>query len=162
MTRFTEDEREAAFWRKVTIPAAGCWEFQGGRSRTGYGYFGIGNKKTMLAHRYAWTITNGPIPAGMNVCHRCDNPPCVRADHLFLETPTGNHADKVAKNRQAKGERVTNRGTNSGMAKLTDADVLDIRRLYAEGVQQIELAPRYGISQGQISKIVLRKTWAHI
>lgn len=163
MAAFTEEQREAAFWAKAKrADDDGCWEFQGGRSKTGYGYFGVGYPKTMLAHRYAWTVTNGPIPDGMNVCHKCDNPPCVRPTHLFLETPTGNHADKVAKGRQAKGEPVTNRGESAGLAKLTEATVLEIRRLYAEGVPQIELAPRFGITQGNISKIVLRKSWSHI
>lgn len=161
MVTFTEAEREAAFWRKVRR-GAGCWEFHGGRSRTGYGYFGNGPGRTILAHRYAWTITHGPIPEGMHVCHHCDNPPCVRPDHLFLETPTGNHADKVAKGRQAKGAPVTNRGEDAGLAKLTNEQVREIRRLADGGALQGAIAAHYGITQGTVSKIVLRKTWTHI
>lgn len=59
----------------------------------------------MLAHRWTWQRAHGPIPSGMFVCHRCDNPPCVNLDHLFLATPAENTADMVRKGRQWKPGR---------------------------------------------------------
>jgi hypothetical protein len=68
------------------------------RSSKGYGaaYY---EGRQIGAHRLAWILAHGPIPPGMNVCHRCDNPPCVNVDHLFLGTPGDNNRDTVAKGR---------------------------------------------------------------
>jgi hypothetical protein len=100
------DER---FWAKVAVvPGDGCWEWTAsrvGRNRPGggYGQFWCSEKQTQLkAHRVAWEQANGPIPAGMLVCHRCDNPGCVRPDHLFLGTPKDNTVDMVQKGRDWK------------------------------------------------------------
>jgi hypothetical protein len=73
-----------------------CWEWKGKPKDTGYGTFLNG-----YAHRYAYEIVNGPIPAGMCVLHRCDNRICVRPDHLFLGTKEDNTADMWSKGRQS-------------------------------------------------------------
>jgi hypothetical protein len=77
-----------------------CWEWAGARNSDGYGksYAGSGYR---MAHRVAWESSFGPIPDGLFVLHRCDNPPCVRPDHLFLGTNTDNVRDSVAKGRAA-------------------------------------------------------------
>lgn len=95
------------FWEKVNVNApGGCWEWTGSRTMAGRGYgtIGIGGRST-LAHRVSWEIKNGPIPDGPGhhgvcVLHRCDNPPCVRPDHLFLGTQKDNVEDMDTKGRR--------------------------------------------------------------
>ena len=81
----------------------GCVEFAGSRDRKGYGRIGVQlgfcRHETRLAHRVAWELENGPIPDGLNVLHRCDNPPCCNTEHLFLGTLADNNKDMQAKGR---------------------------------------------------------------
>jgi hypothetical protein len=88
------------FWAKVQ-KSAGCWTWTANHLPKGYGVIGVGaaDQGLKLAHRVSWEIHFGPIPAGLFVCHRCDNPPCVRPDHLFLGTVQDNVDDMVAKGR---------------------------------------------------------------
>lgn len=82
-----------------------CWLWTGGRNPKGYGVFKVSGVGFRGAHRVAWELANGPAPAGLCVLHHCDNPRCVRVDHLFLGTKADNSADMVAKGRQSHGER---------------------------------------------------------
>ena len=110
----------------------------------------------MLAHRLAFTLEHGPIPAGMRVLHECDNPPCTNPRHLFLGTRADNVRDAAEKGRMARGER--HHRTN-----LTDTDIRCIRELYATGRKlQREIGEEYGLTQGAISQIVHRQTWYHV
>lgn len=146
------------FWSKVdqTADSDGCWVWHGGYWQDGYGRYG---KTSERAHRVAWELTNGPIPVGMVVCHRCDNRFCVNPSHLFLGTQADNIADKVKKGRQSKGPE----HGRYKCCKLTPDDVRAIRKIWSEGgVTQRELAAAFGVDQARISEVVNRKTFKHI
>lgn len=147
------------FWPNVnkdgSIPAhmphlGKCWEWIGSISVWGYGQFAT---KRLKAHRVSWQLTYGEIPNKLHVLHKCDNPLCVNPDHLFLGTQTDNMNDKVAKDRQLKGEE-------SNLHKLTSQQVNEIRQRYLSGgISQSQLAREYGMTQQGISKIITRITW---
>lgn len=89
------------FWARVR-KGPGCWEWQGGSDRKGYGAFSVSSAR-IAAHRFAWELEHGPIPDGLHVLHTvCDNPRCVRASHLKLGTNAENQADRAAKGRSSK------------------------------------------------------------
>jgi predicted DNA-binding protein (UPF0251 family) len=122
---------------------------------------GKGNGQ-VYAHRVSWGLHNGPIPEGMWVLHRCDNPSCVNPTHLFLGTQADNVADMISKGRQATPEQTAHIGEKNGRARLTPDQVRTIRTLVAGGVSETEAARRYGVGQTTVSYIVLRKSWKHI
>lgn len=94
---------EADFWARV-VKEDGCWRWVGAIDRGGYGRFTV-RRRAIRAHRYAWEAVNGPVPTGLCVCHHCDNPRCVRPDHLFVGTYADNNRDRDAKGRTARGLR---------------------------------------------------------
>lgn len=142
------------FWIKVAQPdGRGCRLWQARVFHNGYGAIWM-DRKQVYAHRIAWELTHGAIPPGMVICHSCDVPLCVEPSHLFLGTHSTNAADKVAKGRHAKGMMLP-------QAKLTDADVRSIRSSGAI-MSHAELADRFGVGKGAISRILGRKRWAHL
>lgn len=146
------------FWSRV-IKGDGCWIWTGLRSAYGYGLIGRGGKQAgnMATHRVSWELHNGPIPAGLVVCHKCDNPPCVNPDHLFVGTQRENVNDCVRKGRH---RAACQKGEANGNAKLTWADVAVIRAAYVPGrVSQQSLADRFGVPQTTISKIIAGQLW---
>lgn len=134
---------------------AGCWEWAGSRDPNGYGRLNIGGTPA-LAHRVSWELNFGPITSADHICHRCDNPSCVRPEHLFKGDYLMNTADKMAKKRHRYG---VSRGADHGCAKLTEADVREIRRI---GRPLRQHAERYGISTTQVWDIINRRSWRHI
>lgn len=142
------------FWAKVA-KSEGCWEWQGNQGRHGYGRLRSTSYHSVFAHRVAWELTYGPIPDGLEVCHKCDNPPCCRPDHLFLGTSAENLADMRAKGRGARGER-------HGSAKLLDSQVMTIRQRLAAGANVYSLASEYDVTPDTIWLIRRRRTWQHL
>jgi hypothetical protein len=150
------------FWSKCCPEAlSGCWLWHASVDRDGYGTF-YHETRTIGAHRHAWALSNGPVPAGMFVRHKCDVPACVNPDHLELGTHAQNMRDMTERGRQARGEVLAKlkRGELAPHAKLTAAQVSEIRSTYAQGdVTRAELARRYGVSQVQIGNVVRGKCW---
>ena len=140
------------FWPKVDRSGGtdACWTWLGKGDRKGYGYFST--PTVTLAHRASWELHFGPIPAGLFVCHHCDNPPCVNPAHLFLGTVQDNSDDRVAKGRPAFGERWW-------AAKLTDDQVREIRRS-TETIRV--LGDRYGVAYTQISRLRRGETYRRV
>ena len=147
---------EERFWRFVKKTET-CWIWIGGRrSSWGYGAFSPKRGVQTSAHIFSYQLIYGPILEGMFVCHRCDNPPCVNPEHLFLGTPKDNTQDCISKNRFAIGEA-------DGNSKLFPTDVLEIRRLYNSKLySQQQLADRFGVSRPHISLLVRDKSWKHL
>lgn len=151
------------FWAKVSIkgpthPIHGrCWIWKGNKSSNNYGQI-IQNGQVISAHRASWKVHFGPIPAGMYVCHHCDNRICVNPKHLFLGTCADNMADCVNKGRQTIGQK-------NGNSTLTDKHVLEIRQRYKRGSAkhgQSQLGYEFGVSQVTIGRVVNRKHWKHL
>lgn len=130
-----------------------CWSWAGHCIPNGYGSLKVDGRET-LAHRLMWELTHGSIPDDLCVLHHCDNPPCCNPKHLFLGTKADNAQDALA-----KGRLYIPRGEANGNAKLTAAQVRDIRR--ADDTAQ-HLATRYGVSLALIGFVRQRKVWRHI
>ncbi len=134
-----------------------CWLWKGLKFRSGYGRIGSGcqGKRTVLAHRISYELYVGPIPDGLCVCHRCDVRDCINPHHLFLGTKTENAADMDRKGRRA-------RGSSHGMSKISEVDVLRIRKLASDGLTQNSISEMFRVNRQQVSHIVNHKCWAHI
>lgn len=137
---------------------SGLLYWDGGLFAGGYGQFRYGDRK-VKAHRMAYAMFVGPIPDGMCVCHKNDDPACVDPSQLFLGTKADNNHDRDGKGHTCCGE-------DHYRAKLTVAQVRDIRRRYAPGPgnhpNQTELAREYGVSDVLVSGIVRGETWRHV
>ena len=131
-----------------------CWIWIGTRS-LGYGRFMVGGR-LVRAHRFSWEHQKGPIPDGMHVCHRCDNPACVNPAHLFVGTDQDNSDDKVAKDRQARGKKVSQSGEKNPNAKLTRRQVEAIRN---DPRTRCAIAEKYGVTPQNVSQIKLGHRW---
>ena len=137
------------------VTESGCHEWTGARYMSGYGRVKIGGVD-YRAHRFVWACANGPIPVGMIICHSCDNPPCIKLEHLSLGTHDDNMADMVTKGRASRNKtRVYTRGVQHHNAKLSDTQIAEMIARYEEGdTSQTRLAAEYGVSQSLVSQAV--------
>ena len=162
------------FWPKVQ-KTDGCWPWTAKKDCHGYGHFWLGkfgnSRKEGRAHRISWMLQFGDISDGLCVLHKCDNPGCVRPDHLFLGSRRDNVADMVTKGRQARGDRSGSRlhpekiprGSNNGQAKLTEKSVCEARKRYASGNYSYrQLAAEFKMNFSTVRKAVVGKTWKHV
>lgn len=164
------------FWSYVAKVDVGCWEWIGTRVPAGYGQIRF-RRKNLSAHRLSYQIHHGHDPGRMSVCHSCDNPSCVRPEHLFLGTQVDNIADAMSKGRvscgakhaatipsgenhwsRLKPERLA-RGVQNGRARLTESDVVEIRKLRAAGVARKALAARFHVAPERIWYIATGRGW---
>jgi hypothetical protein len=134
------------FWAKVDRNGTGgCWLWTAGRIGNGYGQFSVGGRRQrrpVYAHRFSWSVTRGPIPDGLFVCHACDVRLCVNPSHLFLGTHTDNMADARAKRRLSV--------PRPGRQKVTDRQLSEIAEQALRGVPQNVIAERYNLSPAYI------------
>ena len=132
-----------------------CWLWTGATSVAGYGTMKVNGTLTPT-HRIAYALSNGPIPDGMQVCHRCDTPACVRPDHLFIGTFGDNMRDKIQKGRAAHG-------TQLPQARLTPALVRSILERVAAGtITQRAIASELNIHPTAISRVVNKRRWVAV
>lgn len=162
---------EQRFWAKVKKTDT-CWLWTGAKRNKGYGAFTYTENGKLVqdrAHRYSYRLHISPIPLGMFVLHRCDTPACVNPDHLFLGTNEDNIRDMLAKGRHIPGgthigdQGAWKRGTRHHAVKLTEDDVREMRRLYAEGGWSYsQLGKRFGVNTSAAYKVVKRLLWKHL
>ena len=133
-----------------------CWEWLGNTPGGRHGHFSI-KAKSVKAHRWIYELCVGPIPDGIVIRHKCDNPKCVNPLHLTAGTPKDNTADMFE-----RGRAPDRRGEKHPLAKIDADAVRAIRAHSAMGMTQKALAEQFGISNQHIGKIVRRENWRHI
>ena len=167
------------FWDRVTVAGPDdCWLWTGSIDRKMYGRFWI-PRRHFIAHRVSWAIANGGEWPELNVCHTCDNPPCVNPAHLFLGTTKDNVHDMIRKGRDgcltnpagkarglkngkhARPDRIP-RGEAHHFTPLTEKNVLDIRARHGSGERLTDLGREFGVTIQAISAIVKRRSWKHV
>ena len=139
------------FWSRVNKPdKESCWNWNGEFYHDGYGKISLRNKK-FAAHRMSYSLNFGCVPAGLFVCHKCDNKACVNPNHLFL----GTHEDNMRDMRN-KGRR------KEGRAKVTPEQVIEIRKKWQEGFSTAQIAKSYGVRTALILRVVKFRTWRDV
>jgi len=139
----------------IPEPNSGCLLWLGRADDLGYGRVSIPGGRQVATHRAAYELANGPIPAGLKVCHKCDVPSCINPAHLFVGTHADNMGDMARKGRARWGGA---RGSNNGNAVLTEERA---RMIFAAHGSHGAVAERFGVSQSTVSRIKAREYWAH-
>jgi hypothetical protein len=140
-----------SFWSRVDRTGE-CWLWTGSiDAKTGYGRLHYQGRQ-VTAHRLAYELVRGPVPAGLYVCHSCDNRPCCRPSHFWAGTYADNMRDAFDKGRIQRGEA-------HGNAKLRPAAVLLIRALRAAGVPGVVIARRFDVNPNTVYNIAAGRIW---
>lgn len=142
---------ENRYWENVNKKTINeCWEWIGSKTSAGYGIIFF-NGKSIYAHRAIFLLLQkNNIAEELIVCHKCDNPSCINPKHLFIGTQKDNIEDMINKKRNRYGENTYN-------AKLSNEDVLQIRKLNQDGIKQKDIAKIFNIDAGHISDIINMK-----
>ena len=155
---------EEKFWEKVDKKDEDeCWEWQASRNYKGYGIFyttiNKNKKKGHGAHRVAYMLhfRLNDLLSDIQVCHICDNPACCNPNHLWLGTNRDNQLDSMK-----KGRHKVPLGEDHGKSKLSNKDVLKIRKMRKKGYTFKFIAEKFNITSANVGYITKRKTWKHI
>lgn len=154
----------ARFWSKVSVPPSNleCWEWKGATNANGYGNFKMPSQAgsyTVGAHRAAYMLFHGDYPQdGLVIRHTCDNPRCVNPHHMLTGTVGDNVRDSFERGRRGP-PTIRKVGSENPMAKLTENDVVEIRRMIADGHTNTAIAKIYNVTHSNISDIRRGKTW---
>ena len=161
---------EQRFWEKVDIQEDNdaCWEWTAVRKKKEYGefYSKVRNGKHTRAHQISWMLYNEQedIPDGMLVCHTCDNPSCCNPYHLFLGTIIDNNRDRDKKGRWNSrflyGREHHQHGENHHSNKLSEDNVVEIRKLIDNGYSQRKLGKMLNVSHSSIGEIARGESWS--
>lgn len=152
--RALDNTMERRYWRKVRVAGENdCWEWTGALLSDGYGTFTVDNRPKRATH-VAWFIEHGEWPREQ-MCHTCDNPRCVNPRHLYDADQSTNILDAYQKGRARRGE-------NHGSAVLTEANVLEIWRMIADGRSDAEIAALFGVNHGTVYWIRVGRNWRHL
>jgi hypothetical protein len=185
---FSENELNL-FWSKVDKSAeSGCWNWVGPRSKDGFGIFRCGGEE-FKAHRISYSLNKGEVEQGKVIAKTCQNNFCVNPEHLIVLSIAENNKLAGSQGKRAKGaangkstcpnstpkgenhwmKRDPNLkilkigGENNSSSKLTEEQVLEIRKLYDSGSHRYtELAIKFGVAPPTIRKICMRVTWTHV
>jgi hypothetical protein len=163
-TYFTTDDFSDTdverFWNKVAIgDPHECWEWQAAKRGNGYGYFTLTRERYsylyLYAHRIAFTLTHRTLDTTEEVLHACDNPRCVNPNHLSAGSQKENMEQAQARGRTTRGEK-------HHFAKLTEQEVMEIKRRLQNGESQRAIAADYGVTGPTISRINTGSKWSHV
>lgn len=154
----TLDEIRAVWHTKYRVKDCGyktpCWQWLLSVGHMGHARC-VYQRRVFTGGRLPWMMFFGPIPKGMCVCHKCDNPSCVRPSHLFLGTIADN-------NRDCKSKRRNNFGSRNGNAILDEGRVLVVRRMIRDGKTDSEIASRFNVHRITIFDIRTGRGWKHV
>lgn len=143
---------------RAKVAENGCLEWQGATD----GKYGLVQlHKLVRTHRTMWEYHNGPIPPGMLICHKCDNPICMEITHLFMGTAQDNTDDMMRKGRHGcgRGERPSVTGSKHPRAKLNEEQIIAIRNDTRFAWQ---IAKDYNVSRSTISHVKNNYHWTHV
>jgi hypothetical protein len=151
-------ERFLSFVEKQT---SGCWLWKGGKDKDGYGFFWFNGKNRRAPAMALFLLCGVRLPKRVFALHSCDTPSCVNPDHLFQGNQKANIQDAMRKGRRLRVIPPLLRGEKNNHAKLTEAQVSEMRRIYAEGrTTKRELAQKYEVSLSNVKYIIAGRTWA--